>query len=154
MAPLVRAPHLLVASLMLSVLAGCSQAPQEVRAPAESSSTVAAPKPVSQTPGNCFVDQQKRSPSGLSLLGWAVGNPLEAPVAISVEVQSGGKTQLFATKFYDRPDIAKAYKNPELQRTGFITEIPAADAPAGAKAAIVIENSKEIYRCKNTFALQ
>ena len=61
---------------------------------------------------------------------------------------------MFATKILDRPDIAKAYKSDALLRTGFLAEIPAVDATAGAKISISIENSTEIYRCKNTFDLQ
>lgn len=153
MASPVRAPRLLAATLMLGVLAGCSQAPPDAMSPAAPSTTPPAAKPVSQTPGNCFVDQQKRSADRLSLLGWAVGNPQEGPVAINVEVQAGDKSQIFSTKFYDRPDIAKAYKQPALLRTGFIADIPSAEAPAGAKATIMIEGSNEMYRCKNSFTL-
>lgn len=150
------APRRLAAALLLGVLAGCSQAPPQADAPTGQPAPAAVPseKSIAQTPGNCAIDKQVRSPANVALLGWAVGNPSEAPAAITVEVQSGGKSQMFATKILDRPDIAKAYKSDALLRTGFLAEIPAVDATAGAKISISIENSTEIYRCKNTFDLQ
>lgn len=152
MIPSAKAHHFLAAFALLGALTGCNQA-------ATTNSTTASPaasppsvnKPVSQTPGNCFIHDQKRSPSTLSFLGWAVGNPTEAPQSITVTVSNGGKTSEFAVKYYDRPDIAKAYNSPSLLKTGFIASIPAGNAPAGSQLSVMIEGSSERYRCKNIF---
>ena len=106
---------------------------------------------MSQQPGNCFIHDQKRTTSSLEFLGWAVGNPSEAPEAITVAVTKNGNATNFTTKFYNRPDIAKAYKNSALLRTGFIAYIPSAEVPAGSELSVIIEGSKENFRCKNTF---
>lgn len=154
MTPVVRASHLLAASLLMSVVAGCGQVAQPPAAPpATPAPAPVAPKAISQTPGNCFIDTQKRSPQDVALLGWAVGNPAETPVSIAVELQGAGKTQMFSAKILDRPDIAKAYKNPALLKTGFLVQIPVADAPAGSKAVVMIEGATEMFRCKNVFTI-
>lgn len=153
MASSIRAPHFLAASILAWTLTACSQAPKTTdssSAPPAASQTSSV-KPIAQLPGNCSIDKQQRTATTLDFLGWAVGDPTEAPLAITATVSGNGKVTEFPTKFYDRPDIAKAYKTPALLKTGFIARIPVAEAPAGSELSLIIENSKERYRCKNTF---
>jgi hypothetical protein len=142
-----RSVSLMAAFAVVTVLTGCTQA---TTSNTETSTTTT--KLVSKVPGNCAIDDQKRTANSLAIRGWAVGNPSEAPQAIILKVKSGDKVQEYTTQFFDRPDIAKAYKAPALLRTGFTASIPATQIPAGTDFSIVVEGSKEMYQCKNNFA--
>lgn len=155
----VRVSSLFLSSLMLGILAGCSQSTPAAKSSSDSVSSLApvsvASKPVGAISGNCHIETQERTSTSLTLLGWAVGDPQKAPVSINLEVRSGDKTRLFAAnRVSDRPDIAKAYKNDSLLKTGFLFSLPVDDAPAGAAATLLIEGSALNYRCKNTFVLK
>ena len=160
MASPLRVPRSLLVALLLGVLAGCTkvpgpqvgveQPPTEIKTPAESLKAVAT-APLATTLGNCYIHDQKRDAKNLSFLGWAVGSPTEGPQSIDIAVEVGGKVAVYTTRFYDRPDIAKAYNNPALLKTGFIAAIPNASVPAGSSLSVLIRGSKNSYQCKNVF---
>ena len=160
-APALRPSRLIITSALLAVLAGCSQAPTTTTAPAEKP-VASAPsadqssngKPLAKVGGNCFVDTQKRTSETLELVGWAYGSLSESPKSIAIKVVTGDKSPVFPANFYNRPDIAKAFKSSALVKTGFNIQIPAAEVPAGSAFSILIEDSTGAYTCKNVFKAQ
>lgn len=104
--------------------------------------------------GSCYLEVQKRLPDKVILQGWAVGDPNNSPSRIVLEISEGANTQQHETSFFDRPDIAKAYKNTALTKTGFTLKLPPDKAPTGAKVRIIAEQSETAHACKSTFTLK
>lgn len=104
--------------------------------------------------GNCYFEVQKRLPNKVILQGCAVGDPNNSPSRIVLEISEGANTRQHETSFFDRPDIAKAYKNTALTKTGFTLMLPPDKAPTGAKVRIIAEQRGAAHACKITFALK
>ena len=113
-------------------------------------------KTVSEVPGNCYLDSQRRTPSSVQLDGWAFGSASELPQAIIIKLQNMGNSQEFRIKkLIARQDVADAFKNPNLKQTGFSISVPASSSPPGSKITIVSESaSGVVHECKNSFVIK
>jgi len=137
----------LIPGLALPMLIAACMGPKAV---APTGDTATRPGTVT-VDGNCAIDRQSRGNGGVTFNGWAVGNPRIAPETITVTIGDG---QPITATLYDRPDIAKAYRNQALTKTGFLVKVDDSNAPASAQIKIFANQSDKVHECAKTFTLK
>ena len=111
---------------------------------------------ISPDSAECNLDLQAREGKTITFSGWATASLNQAPIGVAVKPEYSTKktTTSYTKDMLERQDVANAFKNSNLLKTGFTIIAPSADFPKDSNIQIFAEGQEIIYLCKNKFSVK